>query len=272
VTGARSLGAVSRSQADVAASATDVVGLLTFNVQHAAPVRARLQVDWLTGLPFADVVVLTEVPARSGTHAELLTEHGYTVLQPPPVEDYRVLLAARAGAVREVAFYRGHLSNRFLSAEVSLPSGKAFGVIGLYVPSRGPQVRRNVDKRLFQSDVTAALGRLPARLRRLPVFVAGDFNVVAPDHQPHQPVFSRWEYEFYSSFAGQGFVDAYRSCHPDHVDHSWFGRSGRGYRLDHLFVRAAAMTRVRECRYLHDARRLGLSDHSALAAFFTLPP
>jgi endonuclease/exonuclease/phosphatase family metal-dependent hydrolase len=46
---------------------------------------------------------------------------------------------------------------------------------------------------------------------------------------------------------------------------SWaWQRWGGGYRLDHLIV--SAEVSVTECRYLHEWRERGASDHSALTA------
>jgi exonuclease III len=137
------------------------------------------------------------------------------------------------------------------------------GLLGLYVPSRGPKERRNEDKRAFQHAVSEAL---PSFLSRFdgPVVVAGDLNVVEPGHVPHYTVFGPWEYAFYRSFAEAGLVDAYRALHADKVEHSWFGRGGNGYRFDHCFVTARHRAHLSGCEYLHAPRETGLSDHAAM--------
>ncbi len=93
------------------------------------------------------------------------------------------------------------------------PSSHTIGLLGLYVPSRGPKERRNQDKRSFQHAVAYALPGFVARFNG-PVIVAGDLNVVEPGHIPHHPVFGDWEYDFYRSFASAGLADAYRLLHP----------------------------------------------------------
>ncbi|MET8542572.1 endonuclease/exonuclease/phosphatase family protein [Kitasatospora sp. NPDC004799] len=135
---------------------------------------------------------------------------------------------------------------------------------GCYVPSRGPRERHNEDKRAFQAAVTDALPALAERGHL--VVIAGDLNVIEPDHNPpHRGVYGAWEYDFYTSFAEAGFTDAFRALHPDAVEHSWFGRrSGDGYRFDHALVTSAHRAQVRTCTYLHEPREAGLSDHSAL--------
>lgn len=63
-----------------------------------------------------------------------------------------------------------------------------------------------------------------------------------------------------------GFRDAFRDLHGfSSKEPSWeWPRYGGGYRLDHLVV--SAEVEVGACRYAHDWRREGLSDHSALIA------
>ncbi|HWE08923.1 MAG TPA: endonuclease/exonuclease/phosphatase family protein [Solirubrobacteraceae bacterium] len=68
-----------------------------------------------------------------------------------------------------------------------------------------------------------------------------------------------------------GFRDAFREVHGlERREFSWeWPRTGGGYRLDHLIV--SAEIAVSECRYLHQWRRAGLSDHSPLLADISWP-
>jgi exonuclease III len=65
--------------------------------------------------------------------------------------------------------------------------------------------------------------------------------------------------------AEHGWVDAYRELHGyGHREASWTFKDDRGgWRLDHLLVHGL---RPIDAGYLHDLRRAGLSDHSALVA------
>lgn len=253
--------------------------VLTWNVQHAAASRAQRQFEWLTTADPPDVVVLTEVAAGATGRllARLLSEFGYTVHLPEASLDrYQVLLASRTGVLNVVAEASvDFLPHRCLAASIKLPEA-VVGVVGLYVPSRGPKEQRNVAKRGFQDAVAAALPGLVARLNVPgPVVVTGDLNVVEPDHDPRYPVFGTWEYDFYRSFAQSGFTDAFRSTHPTVMDYSWFGRpssngQSNGYRFDHTFVTAAHAAAIRDCRYLHSIRKAGLSDHSAMTLTLAL--
>ncbi|UOE21974.1 endonuclease [Thermobifida halotolerans] len=240
---------------------TGEVGFVVFNAQHASPERSRAQADWLAAHEHADIVVASEV---SGTHtalAQALTEHGYDVLAPDSGGDYRVLLASRAGTLSPVPELRlTHLPHRAVTAHLAV-DGLRLAVMGLYVPSRGPRERRNVDKRLVQDSITALLPALAGQDAEITV-AAGDLNVVEPGHRPHHKVFGAWEYDFYRAFAAHRLTDAFRHLHPDLLDHSWYGRSGNGYRFDHTFT--TAPERIRSCAYDHAPRELRLSDHAAM--------
>lgn len=252
--------------------ATDTVRLLVLNAQHASPGRARRQAEWIVSQETADLVILTEVGAGPGGHAliDALSEHGYLhLLAPQPaVPDYRTVLASRGPDLTPVPSGIDVLPHRGAAAAATL-AGHTIGLLGLYVPSRGPQQRRNQNKRAFQQAVTRALPGFAAQFGG-PVIIAGDLNVVEPGHTPHHPVFGGWEYDFYRSFSDAGMTDAYRAVHPHTTEHSWFGRSGQGYRFDHVFVTQQHSAQVRSCGYLHAPRTQGLTDHAAMTLTLAL--
>jgi exonuclease III len=248
------------------------IGVLTWNVQHAAPSRAARQAAWIASQRDADIVVLTEVAGGASGEALLgeLAGHGYAGHLPDGDGDFRAAIASRLGDIRTIAQLRpGFLPHRWITAEVALPGGPTFAVAGVYVPSRGPQSRRNVAKRTFQDAAAALLPVLSEQLP-LPILVAGDLNVVEPDHRPHHSVFGGWEYDFYRAFGSAGFTDCFRAMSPDTHDHSWYGRSGNGYRFDHIFVSARHAGILTGCWYDHTPRLRGLSDHAALLATIRL--
>ncbi len=243
-----------------------VLRLLVFNAQHAAPARARRQATWIASQEAADLVILTEVGTGPGGRAltSALAGHGYlSVVAPEPsAADYRTVIASRGPDLTVAPSGIAVLAHRGPAATVSL-AGQTIGLLGLYVPSRGPKDRRNQAKRAFQHAVTEALPGFVAQFDG-PVIVAGDLNVVEPGHIPHHPVFGSWEYDFYRSFARAGLADAYRLVHPDATGHSWYGRSGQGYRFDHAFITWRHRLHARDCGYLHEPRQHGLTDHAVM--------
>jgi exonuclease III len=153
--------------------------------------------------------------------------------------------------------YRGPAASTILN-------GHSIRILGLYVPSRGAKQVRNQAKREFQRAVSDALPRFLEEFDG-PVIAVGDLNVVEPGHIPYHAIFGEWEYDFYRSFVDAGFVDAYRLLNPRSVEHSWYGRSGQGYRFDHAFISAKHVDLVRSCGYIQEPRIVGITDHAALA-------
>ncbi|MET8658417.1 endonuclease/exonuclease/phosphatase family protein [Streptomyces griseus] len=254
--------------------ATDAVRLLLFNAQHASPDRSRRQAAWVAGQEGADITVFTEVSSTQGGDALVaaLTERGYaTVIAPQPsARDYRTVIACRTADAQPVQSPVTVTPHRAPAARVAV-GGHDLGALGLYVPSRGPKEQRNVAKRAFQEAVTESLPRLLAAFPDMPVVVAGDLNVIERGHQPPHKVFGEWEYAFYDSFQAAGLTDAFRHIHPDQVAHSWFGRSGNGFRFDHIFVSASHAERVLACDYHLEACEAGLTDHAVMTLLLGLP-
>lgn len=244
-------------------TARDRLRVVTWNVQHAAVPRMRRQVAWLWDTPGTDVVLLTEV-GEPGALVQELGEQGWQAYVGEDAGgDYRVVAAVRDHDAQQVA-HEVVMPHRLVALRLRV-AGRPVGVAGVYVPSRGSRERRNEDKRAFQDALSVQLPSLVHSLGPGPVVVAGDLNVVEPGHRPHHKVFGAWEYDFYRSFATAGLADAFRHAHPDAEEHSWFGRrSALGYRFDHVFTSEAYLPGVVTCRYLHEPRLSGLSDHSAL--------
>lgn len=247
--------------------------VLVLNTQHASPARAYRQAEWISQQEAADLAVLTEVSSGPGGKAlvEALYHFGYAhVIAPLAASgDYSTVLASRTARLEPVNAGVGFLPHR-APAAVATIGGRKIGVVGLYVPSRGPKERRNEDKRGFQTAVSAALPGLGNVFPDMPIVAAGDLNIIEPGHQPPHKVFGRWEYAFYDSFAVAGFTDAFRHLHPDAAEHSWFGRRGLGFRFDHVFTTTAHTAHIRACAYDQTPRTTSLTDHAAMTLTLSL--
>jgi len=112
---------------------------------------------------------------------------------------------------------------------------------------------------------------LPSKHRR--TILMGDLNILEPDHQPHYPFFAPFEYGFYQCLLEEfEMVDAFRHVNPMLVEHSWVGRTGDGYRYDHIFCSRSLIEALRACAYIAEPRLSRLSDHSALTVSLNLDP
>lgn len=68
----------------------------------------------------------------------------------------------------------------------------------------------------------------------------------------------------FETMTNTGWVDAWRSQHPNDHEYTWYSAFGNGFRLDHAFLSPSVAPRLVWSRYDHDTRRPGVTDHSAL--------
>jgi exodeoxyribonuclease-3 len=66
-----------------------------------------------------------------------------------------------------------------------------------------------------------------------------------------------------------GWTDLWRRFNGNAKEYTWYSkRKGgvprNGFRIDHAFASPAMLPRVVNCRYSHEEREAGVSDHSVL--------
>lgn len=228
-----------------------------------------------------DLVCLQEVTARTSPYWDhALATIGLEHIARPPLQLPRaghrrqlaVTIAAReplrdAGPVTGVPW-----PERVLSAH--LPNG--LEVVNAHSPiSPSPELAK-VRTHEALHEYLIARGEAPSLL-------CGDLNTPRREHPDGRTwTFARDRYGRLRADRGErwdraelalirglepyGFRDAFRALHGyENREPSWeWQQYGGGYRLDHLIVSAAVA--VDACEYVHDWRRAGLSDHSALIA------
>ena len=236
------------------------LGILTMNIGNPSVDRAERQLEWLGTRP-EQLLVLTETSDSKGsdTLAGRLSAAGWDVRFPRPGPSERgVMIAARVRLDARQGDVVPYLPAR---AERVTLAGGTVDVLGLYVPSRDGTAVKIERKQRFIAAVTRSLALRPTR----PAVLVGDLNVLEPMHRPRRHEFLDWEYEFYDGLGTAGWDDAYRIVHPDRMEYSWVGPHGDGYRFDHVFLTRALADSMEACGYVHQARELGLTDHSAMS-------
>jgi exodeoxyribonuclease-3 len=247
-----------------------VFSLLTLNIQATALPRARLLWDWLNRRD-EDMIVLTET--SSGPGSRFLAEHaeqaGNTVIhQPQPGERGCLLISRIPIQARPDLTHAVSAPGRVVAA--TLPDHEDLAVIGVYVPSSDRAPDKVIRKQTFVTTLLAAIAQLPpAAIARL--VLAGDYNVIARDHQPAYRGFLPFEYGMLDTLDGLGLVDAHHHHRPGVQAHSWIGRGGNGYCFDYIHLGPALLPHLRGCDYLHEPRDQRLTDHAALTATLALP-
>jgi exodeoxyribonuclease III len=205
-----------------------------------------------------DVAVLVEYfPDRSAPLVELLATQGFrwTHAAEPTDAPPRVLIASRT-PIEPVPPSAPDLElcNRW--AEV-LISSHDLRLAGVYVPVTGNRPGRK--RRMWQA-VRAAADRRGSE----PYMVVGDWNTgdfPLDKSRPGRPFKFTGEHR---ELLASGYTDAWRHFHPDTAEYSWYRHDGTGFRIDHAFVSPSLLPRLKDCKYSHDERVAGVSDHSIL--------
>lgn len=235
--------------------------ILNWNVRNPSYQRATKQCKYIEKLK-PHIILLTELKSPNGLKyfEERLSYLGYNLFYEFPTDDYFILTACFFKSY-ELPIKTDFLPHRMKGIRIMHKNFNGY-FFGIYVPSRGPKERRNVNKRKFQNSVMKTLDKIK-RVITTNVIIGGDLNVIDPFHIPKYQIFGDWEFEFYEKFIEIGLVDAWRVKNSEQ-DYSWFGREGDGYRFDHLFVSKNLKNKIKKCYYDHNVRESKLSDHSAM--------
>lgn len=144
-------------------------------------------------------------------------------------------------------------------------------VISMYLPSGSSGPERQARKFEFMDHILKRTRQL-LRSKR-PIAICGDLNVAHTELDIHNPRgnaknsgFLPEEREWFTRLLRQGWVDTFRSLHPDQPGlYSWWSNRGqarakdRGWRLDYVLTSPALAERAEEGWI---ERKAGLSDHA----------
>lgn len=151
---------------------------------------------------------------------------------------------------------------------ITLEFGEYF-VVNAYVPNSGQELVRLGYRETWDN---AMLSYLKSLEKKKPVIYCGDLNVA------HQPIdlanpksnynksagYTQKEIDGLSAYLTSGFVDTFRSMHPDVVKYSWWSArfnsraKNVGWRIDYVLVSQPLASRVKQSFILNEIEG---SDH-----------
>lgn len=235
-----------------------------WNIANPSLERATKQAEWLRKR-HEDIIVLTEAKQSEGCVflKHYFQTYGYNVIFPKPEgKEFGVIIISKHLLIpSNFSAKVNYLQARVASVKLNFPNGD-LEIIAIYVPSRDSSIEKIEKKKHFLNSLTNALETSPELSRRI---FCGDLNILEPNHIPHYPFFKEWEYNFYRNLTrNYQFKDAFRHLYPSVQEYSWVGRTGDGYRYDHCFISNDLLPLLKQCYYLHEPRKIKLSDHSAL--------
>jgi exodeoxyribonuclease III len=232
--------------------------LLSWNILAGGGARCDAIVRLLRRYD-ADIIALQEtVPTRAPALCHVLRQDGYihcfTAPRGPKERGLCVLARIPLQRVAEPAPPQAGIYPRgWLEVELVASSLRFAAVYG---PAEGPAIPA------FWNAVAASLPRRAGA----PFIMLGDFNAGASGIDADHYRFKAGQ--AFAGLTGSGLIDLWRREHGDRREHTWFSqpaaRARRGFRIDHAFASPILADHVTSCRYDHEVRRRGWSDHSLL--------
>jgi len=280
--------------------AASTLSLLWWNASWQHRGQTDDQIAAVLGLRRAPTVIgLCELTVSTSSRwRSALETRGYRVLADPPglpSRHLRVLLAARS-MHRDLGIERfGHVRHGALRGLSLQVHSTEVDVYAVHIPNGSVNGWEKIDH-------LESLRRGFGEPQECPQVLCGDFNTPQlerdgesitfgqlPDGElrqsppapkpfrrgrPWDPV--AWDRGERAVLEGLrrdcGMPDAFHVVSPGAVEPTWVPRGGdeaSGRRLDHVF--ASSSLTVKAFAHLHDWRRAGLSDHSAIEVAFELP-
>jgi exonuclease III len=232
--------------------------LLVWNLLHGGGARVPALVDAAMRHE-PDVGVLAEsrastTPRLGALFAGRGLPHHLASAAPPRKNG--VLVVARHPPQRRPPPAGETVGQRWVEAD--LPE-HGFRLVACHVP---PKISIGVEQK--DAFWSVLLTRAEELLTE-PAMIAGDLNTGAPFRDEHRATL--YCADRFEQPGGLGWIDAWRRFHgPTRKEWSWVypRRRTYGYRLDHVFCTPPLAERLTGCRYSHDERDRGLSDHSLL--------
>ncbi|MGH4015771.1 MAG: endonuclease/exonuclease/phosphatase family protein [Pseudonocardiaceae bacterium] len=237
----------------------DELRVCALNVNSPNPRRAQRIVNWLLATK-SNTLVLTEMqPSEGGRHIlACLQAEGFTTTCTPGWKNTRYFTAVATQGIEATPVQPAGFDPRIAALDLTTDD-TTVRLVGIYGPTNGMTAESSHRRREFQRRLLDYL----AEINRAALCVAGDLNVVEPDHRLHLPAFEDHDYAFYTSLLALGLRDAYRELNPSGGDHSWINPRFGSQRLDHSLVSIGA-GKIRACAYDHTTRSDDISDHAAL--------
>lgn len=222
--------------------------VLSWNIRQGGGTRSLSIIRAIQEIK-AQVCILSEFRNNeSGLQLRtLLLRAGYRhqFVTASPADDNSVLIASLIPCQNEI-----HPdSDPEFSGNILSVHFEVFSVMGVYLPHK--------KKHILFDFILRRVGTSP-----LPYIIAGDFNTGY--NHVDQAGDSFWYTDKLDLLQKAGYSDAFRKLYPEVKEYSWYSHQGNGYRYDHTWTHNSLIPLITQCRYLHNLREEGISDHSPM--------
>jgi len=223
--------------------------ITTLNLHHGGGQRIDLCIEYLVTTR-SDVLVLTEF--RNNQNGIKLKQHlkdnGFSFFfSPTEGSNNSILIATRTNAyldsIKDLTENDKH--------RACLVTIDGLKIMGVYF------AQKNEKQTLFKTILDDNNELLNQKS-----LIIGDFNTGLPFQDESKESF--YCVKEFQCLNKVGFIDAWRSRHPDKFEYSWFSQADNGFRIDHAFVSVKLNPSIKSIKYDHSPREKKITDHSAL--------
>lgn len=252
----------------------NIIKIMALNIGNPSEKRVKEQIRWIESRD-EDVFLLTETKNSKGCNLleSYFLDFGYNLFSTGTHAKYYVsfpksitndlgVMCISKLPIKKMSHYIPQ-DNQYYARllEVNIFRGvRKMHVVGVYVPSRDKSEEKIRRKKVFLDILSSRI----KEIQHLPCIICGDFNIVDRNHIPKYNAYMDWEYDFYEHLLQLGYIDAFKMCHPSQNEYSWVGRTNNGYRYDYFFVSQDLAENIKDCYFVHETRKLKLTDHSAI--------
>jgi len=256
------------------------IQIVSFNVNGIRACAGKTLIDDLRTLD-ADVVCLQETKANEeqvATALSSLDEYHICAYASSSKKGYSG--TATLSRCAPISIHRGlGIEKHDQEGRVITTEFESFYLVNVYVPNASSGLRRLPYRtQEWDVDFTSYLQNLDMHK---PVIICGDMNVchqridiARPDANYNKsPGYTQAEIDGFTSMLEAGFVDTFRTLHPEEQRFSWWSYRGGaraknvGWRLDYFLVSQRLMSQVNTADIHHEI--LG-SDHCPVSLTLTL--
>lgn len=230
--------------------------ILTWNIRHGGKFPVEIAASIINYDP--DLIVLTEFRTKSSHISQVLRNAGWTFqVDSSTVPNTNGIFIASKKQLELLSSSRHLVSDHQRWLEVVHPT-EGISLLGIHIPDF------NRDQPFRKRAFWEAVYEYATDKKEPPSIIIGDFNTglkIDGEGTPFK------EHKFMTKLIELGWIDAWRTLHPDERDFTWWSKSKtvrNGFRLDYAFLSPELSKSLLNASHSHREREQGYSDHSLL--------
>lgn len=255
--------------------------IISYNVNGLRAAMKKGFTDWLATNP-ADIICLQEIKAeKENIEVKLIEEHGYQThwfsAQKKGYSGVAIFTKIKAdNIVAGNKIEQSDFEGRVIRADFG-----DISVINAYYPSGTSGDERQTYKYKWLGEFLDYLNELKKTRKKL--IICGDYNIAHNAIDIHDPKgnknssgFLPEERAWMDKFLANGFVDTFRTMHPDEPNnYSWWSQrfpsvrlQNKGWRIDYISITENLKDNLTDAKIYPDVKH---SDHCPIYAALKMP-